>query len=698
MTKIYLFFFFGLLCTATISAQTWEIGSPIAADVTATLSGSTLTISGTGAIQDYPFSNGVPWFAQRNAITSIDIGEGVTSIGNYVFNKCSSLTSVTIPASVTSIGDYAFGSCENLISITIPLLVTHIGDGIFYNCRALTSITVDAANLAYSSYDDILFNKDMTTLVSYPAGKQGSYYVIPSSVTTIGYDAFTCCENLTSVTIPTSVTSIGELAFSECSGLVSITIPASVTSIGDHVFEYCRGLTSITILASITSIGDYAFFRCYSLTSITIPASVTSIGEWAFYCCDGLTSITIPASVTSIGEWAFYWCEGLTSITIPASVTSIGEYAFGGCSGLISITIPASLTSIGKWAFEYCDNLSEIINISRSPQNISSNVFDKVDFNTCILKVPDASVHLYGNAEGWNQFHNIVALDAGITLDKNEIYLLPGVTTTITAKVTGDVTDPDITLWNSSNETVATVNNTGTIKAIKAGTTVITCSIGSIEATCTVTVIQTGNSTITGTVVNPGSGNTRVNLYINTTDPILTKRGIIGGYVLLATTVPNDDGTYSFENLPEGVYQVEVEIEEYEPAATDELPLSENETLKNVNFTVDEEEGIIIVAGEPDPDPDPDPETLTGTVETWHAASLQICPNPFTDVVHITVQTGRAPSLRMQVINTAGAIVHSQTIISPDETIHLGHLPAGLYFIRFENGNTIKTIKTIKIQ
>ena len=150
----------------------------------------------------------------RNAIRKVELGSGVTSIGEAAFSGCYSLSSIIIPDSVTSIGNGAFGSCYSLSSITIPDGVTSIGVYAFYSCYSLSSI------------------------------------IIPDGVTSIGVYAFYSCYSLSSITIPDSVTSIGEAAFSDCYSLSSIIIPDSVTSIGNNAFSYCYGIAHLYFLST----------------------------------------------------------------------------------------------------------------------------------------------------------------------------------------------------------------------------------------------------------------------------------------------------------------------------------------------------------------------------------------------------------------------------------------------------------------
>ena len=364
--------------------------------------------NGVTSIGDYAFDN-------CTSLTSIEIPSGVTSIGNSAFKNCTSLASIEIPSSVTSIGNEAFAYCTNLTSIEIPSGVTSIENYAFSNCTSLNSINVDKDNQSYSSEDGILFDKEKKKLITYPAGKKEKEYNIPSSVTSIGAGTFYGCRSLTRIEIPSSVTSIECLAFYGCTSLTSIEIPSSVTRIAAQVFYGCTSLTSIEIPSSVTSIGMWAFYNCTSLTSIEIPSSVASIGIYAFSRCVSLNSINvdksnqeyssedgilfdkdkkelicypaekkekeynIPSSVTSIGTYAFGNCTNLTRIEIPSSVTSIGGGAFDNCTSLTRIEIPSSVTSIGTYAFSWCVSLNSI-NVDKSNQEYSSEdgiLFDK---------------------------------------------------------------------------------------------------------------------------------------------------------------------------------------------------------------------------------------------------------------------------------------------------------------------------------
>lgn len=261
-------------------------------------------------------------FAYCENITSIIITSGVESIEYGAFRGCDALASIEISNSVTSIGKSAFEWCTNLATITIPSSVTSIGENALYDCTSLSEINVAEQNPIYSSIDSNLYNKNGTTLIQYAIGKTAPSFTIPSSVTSIGKNAFSLCEYLISIEIPSSITNIDTFAFAHCSSLTSIEIPNSVTAIGSWSFYDCGSLTSITIPDSVTSFGEWAFASCANLTTIIIPSNVTSIGSYAFYNCSSLITITLPESVTNMGENVFYGC---TNITIKVEVASKPE-------------------------------------------------------------------------------------------------------------------------------------------------------------------------------------------------------------------------------------------------------------------------------------------------------------------------------------------------------------------------------------
>ena len=296
------------------------------------------------------------------------IRKGVKVIGDWAFAFYNSLTSINIPNSVTTIGKGAFGGCNSHTSITIPnSVVIIIGNPFAYWHGNLYN---ESKTFIYE--DHALFNKNKTTLIAYRAKETN--YTIPNSVRTIGEDAFSGCDSLTSINIPNSVTMIGECAFMDCNSLTSINIPNSVTTIGEHAFSGCDSLTCINIPNSVTTIGEWAFGGCNSLTSINIPNSVTTIGDSTFDGCESITSINIPNSVTTIGDSAFSDCDSLASINIPNSVITIGNWAFWGCDSLTNINIPNSVTTIGNLAFCGCESLASIT-IPSSVVTIIGNPF-----------------------------------------------------------------------------------------------------------------------------------------------------------------------------------------------------------------------------------------------------------------------------------------------------------------------------------
>lgn len=313
---------------------------------------------------------------------------------------------------------------QSLITILLTMLMSMVGVKAFaYDIEAKNS---DGVSIYYN-----WVNSERTEL-SVSGSWYSSYYsgdvVIPNSVLYEGKYY--------------SVTSIGFNAFSNCSGLSSITIPNSITKIGDQAFYGCSGLTSITLPNSITSIGEQSFYGCSGLTSLTIPNSVTEIGSHAFASCSALSTINMSNNVTSVGNEAFSetsWYknqpDGLiyiskvtykykgempsnTTITIKDGTTGITANAFNSCQNLVSVTFPNSLKSIGSQAFYNCSNLKTIVSEISTPFKID-NLFSDYSyissdyFNRITLIVPSGKKESYQSTDGWMNFTNIVEVGKG---------------------------------------------------------------------------------------------------------------------------------------------------------------------------------------------------------------------------------------------------------------------------------------------
>lgn len=270
-------------------------------------------------------------------------------------------------------------------------------------------------------------------IVSNTCSKGKGVIAFDRDLTTIGNEAFGCCEKLKTISIPNSVTSIGENAF-YYSGLTSIAIPSSITSIPEACFMGCFNLTSVTIPESIKSMGIWAFMDCESLDAVYIndlqswceidilePSPENDYGcatnplQYAhklFLNGKLIKDLIIPMGITKVKSYAFTGCSSLVSVTIPESVISIGKESFKGCSSLTSVTFSESVTSIDSWAFSNCSSLTSVICLRPTPPSISEwKPFPDDVANHCTLFVPAGCVDVYATSEGWNNFKEIKEIE-----------------------------------------------------------------------------------------------------------------------------------------------------------------------------------------------------------------------------------------------------------------------------------------------
>ena len=386
-----------------------------------------LTVSGTGAMNDYN-STSMPWYSHAGEITALELGTGITSIGQYAFYNCSGLRgNLVIPDSVTSIGGSAFSSCGFDGTLTLSANLTSLGSEAFYNCGFTGELVIPDKLTALNSrvfsgmsgITSLVIGESVTSIYTADSGYNGSTYSALYGMTGVTEVTFTgltvptmnrdwspfySMSKLETVYVPAGAYSdyasayktylpstarmkaIGATEdFQIDDGVLTaylgnggeVIIPEEVTKIGTSAFQNCTALTKVTIPESVTTIGNYAFKGCTSLTEVTIPKSVKTIGSYAFSGCTGLTEVVFSEGLQEIKECAFSGCTALRGMVFPASLTTIGSYAFNKCSGIKELKLPENLTSIGNYAFNECSGMSGGLVIPAAVTSIGQYAFYK---------------------------------------------------------------------------------------------------------------------------------------------------------------------------------------------------------------------------------------------------------------------------------------------------------------------------------
>ena len=379
--------------------------------------------------------NGDDDFEPYEYMTSLIIPNSVKTIGWEAFAPCTKLKSLTIGSGVTSIGSDAFRGCISLKTVVSKIQKPfEISNMVFWGVPSDAELIVPkGTKSAYQSTAGWnVFGKITEAIDPNDLTENGIYYTLKSDGT---LEVTGLASWATTADIPSSlnisgtkysVTSIAARAFEGRSDITYLSIPYSIKSIGEFAFSSCGSNITVNIAdpeswcqmklgnehaSPLSSAGKMLVYDIET-TSFEVPSTVTSIGAFTFYQCSYLKSLYIPSSVTSIGSSAFEDCDYLASLTLNEGLQSIGGSAFEGCKRLTSITIPSTVNSILINAFKNCVSVTDVYCKAVNVPNTDASAFNGVFFENITLHVPASAVGTYGSIWPWNNFKEIVPIDA----------------------------------------------------------------------------------------------------------------------------------------------------------------------------------------------------------------------------------------------------------------------------------------------
>ena len=283
-----------------------------------------------------------------------------------------------------------FTQASNLIITSLPSSITTIGDNAFYNCT----------NLALTE--------------------------LPDGLTEIGDYAFYNCTNLALTELPENVVRIGMFAFYNCTNLALTELPDGITEISSAVFTSCTNLALTKLPDGITEIGWHAFYNCTNLALTELPESVTTIGDDAFSDCRNITISKLPDNLEYIANAAFDGCSGITISRIPDGIGVINSFTFSGCTGITTLTLPEHITSIRIGGFSGCTNL-QLDHLPSSLQRIEQSAFENCT-SLAITEIPSHVSIIQQKAFKGCSSITTIQISSNVSTMENEAFNCPNLT------------------------------------------------------------------------------------------------------------------------------------------------------------------------------------------------------------------------------------------------------------------------------
>ncbi len=478
---------------------------------------------------------------------SMVLPESLSSIGSRSFERMTVLEGVTIPNNVSTIGTYAFtqnkglkfaklstgcewlkeglfADCDSLESITIPPVVTQMDTKMFRNCTSLATVTFEgreelltigygASHSEYGLFRDcpvetlnidrwLSYNTDRATRSPFYSVKTLKHLNIGDNVKLIDKYMFSYCSGLEEVTLPEQIESVGLWGFRGCTSLKAIHFGNKISQISDYAFNSCTSLDNVAFPESMTSIADNSFSECTSLKTLDLGKKLMIIGPSAFKGDVALEGVDFPTTLYGLGVESFSGCTSLPSIEIKG-ISSVGKQSFQGCTGLKWVSLSAKTTSLGENSFAGCTGIGYVKSYAETPPEGLANFPEAVVANGTLF-VPEASMEEYEFSELWGPWLKKPltedVLVTSISLSQNEIAFRATETIQLTATVGEDNAVNKDVIWKSSDENIATVDETGLVTAIAVGNAEITAKAADgsgIRDICAVTVNPTAVESIT---------------------------------------------------------------------------------------------------------------------------------------------------------------------------------------------------------